>query len=88
MVFRQKLKDTLGIASLFTKMGNNYSKTNLLDSTIYYYIRARDLYLKNDDSLNSVTIESNIASAYYSAGNYKKASEYLSECINYFRRND
>ncbi|WP_396601983.1 tetratricopeptide repeat protein [Algibacter sp. R77976] len=88
MVYRQRLKDTLGIASLYTKMGSNYSKTNLLDSTVYYYIRARDLYLKNNDSLNSVTIESNIASAYYSAGNYKKASGYLDECIDYFKRNN
>ncbi|NJX16789.1 tetratricopeptide repeat-containing sensor histidine kinase [Tamlana crocina] len=85
LVYRKKLKDTAGIASLYNKMGNNFNKTNVLDSTIYYYLKARDYYYKVNDSFSSVKIESNIAATYYLSGNHKKALEYLIPSILYFQ---
>lgn len=85
LVYRKKLKDTAGIASLYNKMGNNFNKTNVLDSTIYYYLKARDYYYKVNDSFSSVKIESNIAATYYLSGNHKKALEYLNPSILYFQ---
>lgn len=85
--YRKKLSDTAGIASLYNKLGNNYNKTNVLDSTIYYYLKARDFYLKQSDSLNSYLIESNIASTYYTSGSYDKALKYLDKSIAFFQKN-
>lgn len=84
---RKLLQDEAGIASLYIKLGNNFYRTTRYDSSMYYYLKARDYYQKVGNILTEKTIESNISTVYQSLGNYDKAIDYLKAPIEYFEKN-
>lgn len=87
LIIRKKLNDQKGIASLYFKKGNAFNKMNVFDSTMFYYFKAHDLYVKTGDSSVVVNIEANISSAYFYMGNYKKALKYIHGPIDFYKRN-
>ena len=61
---RKRIKDTLGQASLYNKMGLCFQNTFKLDSAIYYNTRALEIYEQQNKLKNASALKGNIANIY------------------------
>jgi signal transduction histidine kinase len=85
---RKNINDAPGMASLYMKLGNNFYRTTQYDSSMFYYLKARDFYHEVGNTLQEKTIESNISTVYQSLGNYDRAIAYLESPIAYYEANE
>lgn len=85
---RKSLNDSTGIASLYVKLGNNFYRTTQYDSSMFYYLKARDFFHDVGNTLQEKTIESNISTVYQTLENYDKAIAYLESPIAFYEANE
>jgi len=85
---RKSLKDSMGIASLHYKIGNNFYKTTQLDSAMTYYLKALDFYEKKNVNAVANSLQGNIGAIYMSLKNYPKALEYFAKNIVFSKKNN
>lgn len=87
LMLRKLLKDTVGQAALYSKMGNNFYRKAQFDSTMMYYDKGLRIFEEKGVVRDAAILRSNIASLFMEMKDYKKALEYNEECIAFFRKN-
>lgn len=77
--------DTLNLGMAYRSRGNLYFKTQKLDSSYYFYIKAEEIYSKLNDKPNYANILMNKGIAQYSIGDYLGAELSLNKAHSLFK---
>jgi len=69
---------------IFTReLGINFKNIDVLDSSLYYYQKAKNLFENVNDTVNYYVIKASIANIKKKQGKYEEAIAYLIDCIQY-----
>ena len=88
LAIRKNLKDTLGQAAVYSKMGNSYYRKAQFDSTMSCYLNALRIFEKKDRIQEAGIVRSNIASLYLEMKDYNKALTYNKESVGFFKEHN
>ncbi|MCG1037228.1 tetratricopeptide repeat protein [Polaribacter sargassicola] len=81
-----KKEDKKNLAKGYLYLGNYYTRLKKLDSSIYFYEKALDIFkiLNRDDRVHNVY--NNLANTYYKQGEYQKIIDLRSLVLKYAKR--
>lgn len=80
-------KDEKLIGKSYLHFGNYYTRNRKLDSSIYYYNKALNLFKKINNEKRINNVYNNIANTYYKKGDYKKVINIRNLVLKYAKAN-
>lgn len=84
-----EINDSLLIASTLNNFGVFYEEAyNNLDSAIYYYTKASELYRLLDDEINYAICLNNIGQVYIKLNEFDTALDFFNQALSIFKKND
>ncbi len=92
-IFSEGIKHKKYYGFCIRKIGTVYHRLNYFDRAMEYYIKAAEIFQKNDDKIGVANCYNNIANAFASKGEltkdilfFDRAIEYHKKCINAHRK--
>ncbi|WP_343330203.1 tetratricopeptide repeat protein [Polaribacter staleyi] len=70
----------------YLHLGNYYTRLKKLDSSIYYYNKALEVFKKNNKDDRIYNVYNNVSNTYYKQGKYKKVIDIRSLVLEYAKK--